>query len=135
MINRTIPIEDATPDSVAAFGAFVGVDPAAPVFAEWEGVSVLGPVPVVTGEDGELLHVQMQAAVIRCVLTEVGGVDGCKVVSEEPQGFGFGDAAVQLSKSFRMKAKTENDKPIAGAEVTIPVAFRPARPVPSLVAQ
>jgi ureidoglycolate lyase len=62
MINRTIPVEDATPDSVAAFGAFVGVDPAAPVFAEWEGVTVLGPVPVVTGEDGELLHVRMQAA-------------------------------------------------------------------------
>jgi len=74
-------------------------------------------------------------AVIHCVLTEVGGVDGCKVVSEEPQGFGFGDAAVQLSKSFRMKAKTENGKPVAGAGITIPVAFRPARPVPSPAAQ
>ncbi len=69
-------------------------------------------------------------AVIHCVLTEAGGVDGCQVVSEEPQGFGFGDAAVQLSKVFRMKAKT-GGKPVAVEQVTIPVAFRPAGPMAS----
>jgi ureidoglycolate lyase len=63
MSPRTLTIEDATPDSVAPFGAFIGAHPALPRFAEWAGVSVYGAIPVDIGSGGEILHVRMQAAV------------------------------------------------------------------------
>jgi len=58
----TLHVEDATPDNIAPFGAFIGVNPAVPLFAEWTGVSVYGPAPVEIGSGGEILHVRMQAA-------------------------------------------------------------------------
>jgi ureidoglycolate lyase len=58
----TLHVEDATPDGIAPFGAFIGVHPALPLFAEWAGVSVYGAIPVEIGSGGEILHVRMDAA-------------------------------------------------------------------------
>ncbi|RZJ79148.1 MAG: energy transducer TonB, partial [Brevundimonas sp.] len=38
------------------------------------------------------------AATLRCQVTANGGLTGCAVVSETPGGYGFGRAAVQLSR-------------------------------------
>jgi ureidoglycolate lyase len=62
MHSRTLVVEHATPDGVAAFGALIGAQSGGPVFARWEGVTVLGPVPIAIGGDSEILHAQMQAA-------------------------------------------------------------------------
>jgi ureidoglycolate lyase len=62
MTPLTLQVEDATPDSIAPLGAFIGVHPALPLFAEWAGVSVYGAIPVEIGSGGEILHVRMDAS-------------------------------------------------------------------------
>ena len=59
--ERTIVIEDATPETIAPFGVFVGTAPGMPVFAEWTGVTVHGATPIAIGDHAELLHVTMAA--------------------------------------------------------------------------
>jgi protein TonB len=59
------------------------------------------------------------SAVLQCTVKKDRALTNCTVSSETPQGFGFGDAAVQLSKFFRMKAAA---KP--GARLTIPIQFQ-----------
>jgi len=43
------------------------------------------------------------AATIACVSTEAGLLTACKVTHEWPLGFGFGEAALNLTPFFRMK--------------------------------
>jgi ureidoglycolate lyase len=59
--ERTIVIEDATPEAIAPFGVFVGAGAGVPVFAEWAGVTVHGATPITIGDRAELLHVTMAA--------------------------------------------------------------------------
>ncbi len=63
MRQRFIEVEPATPEAVAPFGRFIGVHPDLPIFAQWPGVVVTGPTPVDIGAGGEILHVEMQAAI------------------------------------------------------------------------
>jgi ureidoglycolate lyase len=60
MIERTIPVERATPGTIAPFGTFVGAAPDLPLFAQWPGAVVYDRVPITVGRGGELLHVVLQ---------------------------------------------------------------------------
>lgn len=75
-------------------------------------------------------------AVISCTITAEGRLADCAVVSEDPPGFGFGEAAVKMSTLFKMRPKTQGGAPVDGGKVTIPIRFRlpkdtPATPPPA----
>ncbi len=58
-------------------------------------------------------------ATIRCTVQKDRSLAKCTIAMETPAGFGFGDAALQMSKLFKMKKIA---KP--GAQVSIPIQFQ-----------
>jgi protein TonB len=63
-------------------------------------------------------------AVLSCPVTAAGRLIGCRIVSETPTGAGFGEAAVKLSAFFKMNPRTEDDQPVDGGTIQIPILFR-----------
>ncbi len=57
--------------------------------------------------------------VMQCTVQRDLTLARCAVSSETAEGFGFGDAALQLSKFFRMK---KGARP--GSRITIPIQFQ-----------
>jgi protein TonB len=66
-------------------------------------------------------------AEISCQVLQTGKVTGCTVVSEDPSDQGFGDAALKLSKLFKMKPLSKDGVPTSGASVRIPIRFQIAK--------
>jgi protein TonB len=64
-------------------------------------------------------------ATLSCILNDDGQLTGCRVVSESPAGGGFGAAALSLAYRFRMSPLTAKGDSVGGAQVEIPIVFRP----------
>ena len=62
-------------------------------------------------------------ATISCRVNARGTLDGCSIVSEEPGDMGFGDAAMKMSKLFKMRPQTRDGQPVDGGTVRIPIRF------------
>lgn len=60
---------------------------------------------------------------IDCSVTARGELTACRVLNESPRGRGFGDAALKLSRIFRMSPKTEDGQPVEGGTIRIPIKF------------
>jgi len=64
-------------------------------------------------------------AVMACKLTADGSMADCRLLSEQPAGQGFGEAALKLAPHFKMSATTSDGRSVEGMRVRIPMTFSP----------
>lgn len=63
-------------------------------------------------------------AVLDCLVDGVWLTDR-KIASEEPSGYDFGAAALQMAPLFKMKPQPDPTKqPAAGARIQVPIRFK-----------
>jgi hypothetical protein len=62
-------------------------------------------------------------AILQCLVRAEDGGLLCVVVSETPEGRGFGEAALKVAQSYRAGPELQDGSPSAGARIRIMVAF------------
>lgn len=65
-------------------------------------------------------------ATMLCRVLRDGSLADCRVVSEAPPGYGFGQAAIALASKFRARPATLDGQPLSGAEIRFALDFNPA---------
>jgi protein TonB len=60
---------------------------------------------------------------VSCTVTEQGTLSACSVIEEEPNDAGFGEAALRMSRLFKMRPQTRDGQPASGGIVRIPIIF------------
>ncbi len=63
------------------------------------------------------------SAMLSCRVSAEGGLYACRVISEGPEGEGFGKAALNMTGLFEMRPMKIGGRPIEGAVVKIPFRF------------
>jgi len=63
-------------------------------------------------------------ATINCTVTAQGTLSACTISDEEPNDQGFGEAAMKMSRLFKMRPQTKDGSPVSGGVVRIPIVFR-----------
>lgn len=60
---------------------------------------------------------------LSCTVNTNGTLAGCVAIDEAPRNLGFSEAALEVSRTFRMSPLTVNGKPVDGGTVRIPLRF------------
>ena len=68
---------------------------------------------------------------MRCSVIENGTVETCEIVSETPEGLGFGAAALSLAPHFRLSVWSDEGLPTIGGRVIIPLRYEPPQTPPT----
>lgn len=66
----------------------------------------------------------MEGRVLLNCTVNADGTINCVVASETPEGWGFGTAAMQVSRYFKMAPLTVNGDATSGGTIDVPLAFR-----------
>lgn len=104
--------------------------------AETGGVTITNPqwLERPTGQDfasnypGPALAQLVNGRVMLDCSVEATGRVSCVTIEEMPIGWGFGEAAVRISRAFRMSPRLEDGQPTSGARVRVPIVFRIGTP-------
>lgn len=59
---------------------------------------------------------------LSCVVAADGRI-ACTVTSEDPAGWGFGEAALRISRHFRMAPATRDGAATSGGRINVPIRF------------
>jgi len=62
---------------------------------------------------------------LACIVAADGRI-ACTVTSEDPAGWGFGEAALRISRHFRMAPATRDGAATSGGRVNVPIRFNVA---------
>lgn len=65
-------------------------------------------------------------AVLDCIVADDGALGHCAVVSQDPDGLGFGDAALALAPSFHASIWTGDGLPTIGGHLRLPLRLNRA---------
>jgi protein TonB len=61
--------------------------------------------------------------VLDCLVSADGRI-ACTVASEDPSGWGFGEAALRIARNFRAAVQTSDGRPTSGGRTRVPISFR-----------
>ncbi|MDO1559218.1 TonB family protein [Brevundimonas sp. 2R-24] len=62
-------------------------------------------------------------ATVQCEVTPAGDLIECRVRDEDPQGLGFGEAALGIAPSFKMVPWTSDGRPLQLRRIRLPIQF------------
>jgi protein TonB len=63
--------------------------------------------------------------VVRCTAEADGKLAACSLLCETPEGWGFGKAALHMTKHFRLEPLLADGRSVAGETVIMPLRFNP----------
>jgi TonB family protein len=106
---------------LAASAIATGQPPAVVTNPDWERLPSAADLGSAYPPGAEARGIEGRV-VLNCRVEATGLTDDCRIVSETPMGAGFGQAALGLSRKFRMRPATRNGVP-EPARVTVPVRF------------
>lgn len=69
-------------------------------------------------------HAKQGEAVVSCEIGLSTRLEKCVIASEDPPGFGFGDALMKATAFYRIEPPTVNGKPVPHVRIKIPMRFQ-----------
>lgn len=96
-----------------------------PVFeAEWLRLPTPEDVIRVYPDKARSERIEDRALVeMRCVIAADGRLEGCAIFNDSLPGYGFAQAALELSDRFEIKTIARDGSSLVGLPVTVPMAF------------
>lgn len=77
----------------------------------------------ISPSDKARLAQQSGSAVLQCKVNGEGWLENCTLLKEWPDGFDYGQAALKMSRLFRMESLTTDGKPTTGRTINLNIEF------------
>jgi TonB family protein len=105
--------------------AAASLDAATPAIGrpDWKAFPTMEDFTAVVPQAARQAKVYRARVVMECHVGATGALEDCKAASEEPMGLGYADAALALSKAFRLSVWTDEGLPTVGGVVRVPLRF------------